>query len=59
MGPLTILRLLFRRLALSDVERLATRLVGAPVRIVNSPYAEVAMDVDKPEQVAILREILS
>lgn len=59
VGPLTILRLLFRRLDLSDIEVLATRLVGAPVRIVNSPYPEVAMDVDKPEHVAIFREILS
>lgn len=59
VGPMTILKLLFRQLRLSDIEDLATRLLGAPVRVVNSPYAEVAMDVDKPEQVAALREILS
>lgn len=59
VGPMTILKLLFRQLRLSDIEDLATRLLGAPVRVVNSPYPEVAMDVDKPEQVATLRKMLS
>lgn len=59
VGPMTILKLLFRQLTLSDIEDLATRLLGEPVRVMNSPYPEVAMDVDKAEQVLALRKLLS
>ena len=58
VGIRTILKLLFRRLTLAEVERLASRLVDAPVRVINSPYPELAMDVDKPGQVELLRKTL-
>lgn len=59
VGLRTMLKLLFRRLTLSEIETLATRLVNAPVRVLKSPYPELAMDVDKPQQVEILRGLLS
>lgn len=58
VGLRPLLKFLFRRLSLEDVEEMATRMVGAPVRVINSPYPELAMDVDKPRQVELLRSLL-
>lgn len=59
VGPRTLLKLLLRRLALAEVEQLASRMFAVPIRIVTSPYPELAMDADKPDQVALLRHYLT
>jgi GTP:adenosylcobinamide-phosphate guanylyltransferase len=58
VGPLTILKLLTRQMSIAEIESKASRLIGEPVRILNSPYAELAMDVDKPQQVELVRRLL-
>lgn len=58
VGLRTVLKLVFRRLTLGEIETLASRLVDAPVRVIKSPYPELAMDVDKPRQVELLSRIL-
>jgi GTP:adenosylcobinamide-phosphate guanylyltransferase len=55
VGPLTVLKLLLRRLSLGEVEHLASRMFAGPIRILVSPYPELAMDVDKPYQVELVR----
>ncbi len=57
-GPLTLLRLLTRRLSVAQVEKVAGRIAGAPVRVLVSPHAELAMDGDKASQVELLREAI-
>lgn len=59
VGPVTLLKLLLRRLSLAEVEQLASRMFAAPIRILISPYPELAMDADKPDQVALLRHNLT
>jgi CTP:molybdopterin cytidylyltransferase MocA len=51
----TLLRLLTRRLTIAEIEATATRMFGAPIRVLLSPHADLAMDADKPEQVELLR----
>lgn len=58
VGLRTLLKLLFRRLTLTEIQELASQLLNAPVRVITSPYPELAMDVDKPLQVALLGAIL-
>lgn len=58
VGLRTVLRLLFRRLTLGEIEAVTSRLLDAPVRIIKSPYPELAMDVDKPHQIEMLRNLL-
>jgi molybdopterin-guanine dinucleotide biosynthesis protein A len=58
VGPKTLLKLLFRQLSLSEVEALAGKAVDAPVRIMKSPFPELAMDVDNPRHVELVRNIL-
>jgi hypothetical protein len=55
----TLLRLLTRRLSVRQVEEAATRMFGAPVRVMLSPHATLAMDADKPEQIELLRRHLA
>lgn len=55
VGPGTLLRLLARQLTVDAVERAAGRIFGAPVRLVISPHPELAMDVDRPHQLEIMR----
>ena len=54
VGYRVLLRFLLRRLNISDIAELATRMAGYPVEIIVSPFAEMAMDVDKPQQVELL-----
>lgn len=58
VGPRTLLKLLLRQLTLGEVESLASRMFGEPIRVLVNPRAEVAMDADKPEQVELLRHHL-
>lgn len=53
-----LIKFLLRRVSLQDVEDTAARVIGRPVRTVLSPYAELAMDADKPHQVDLLRAAL-
>jgi len=58
VGLPMLLKFLFRRISLADIETTAERLINRPARIVLTPYAELAMDADKPQQVEMLREDL-
>lgn len=55
VGPRVLLKLLFRRLSIADIEETAERLFGRPAKIVLDAPAEMAMDVDKPGQLELLR----
>jgi hypothetical protein len=57
-GLSTILALLARRLTLVGIQRRATQVLGAPVSISLLDYPQLAMDVDKPEQLLLLRDLL-
>ncbi|MCA9937558.1 MAG: nucleotidyltransferase family protein [Anaerolineales bacterium] len=59
IGFTILLKLLFRRLRIADVERQAARLIGLPVAAVPFPHAEIAMDGDKPHQIDLLRQALA
>lgn len=54
VGIRTLLRFLLRRLTIADVAESASEIAGFPVEIIVSPFAEMAMDVDKPWQVELL-----
>lgn len=55
VGLKVLLKLLFRRLSVEDIEATAERIVNRPVKIVLDAPAEMAMDVDKPQQLELLR----
>jgi len=50
-----VLRYLGHRLSIRDVERRASELLGLEVRAYVSPYPEIAMDIDHPDDVEIVR----
>jgi hypothetical protein len=56
VGWRMILKLLLRQLTPTDIENETERILGRRVKIFLSPYAELGMDADKPEQVALLRQ---
>jgi hypothetical protein len=58
IGPLTLLRFLLGLLDLRDAERLLSRRTGAAIRIVEMPFAEAAIDVDKPADLVLAEKIL-
>ncbi|VAW30906.1 hypothetical protein MNBD_CHLOROFLEXI01-1735 [hydrothermal vent metagenome] len=55
VGLRTLLKLLLRQLTFADIEAAAERITGRPCQVLLNPHAEVAMDADKPEQVALLQ----
>jgi GTP:adenosylcobinamide-phosphate guanylyltransferase len=54
----TLFLVMARRLTLPDAERRVSAQLGLKGRVSRSPYAEVAMDVDKPHQLELLRDEL-
>jgi molybdopterin-guanine dinucleotide biosynthesis protein A len=58
VGVGTLLKLVLKRLDLSEVEQTASRVIGQPIKILVSPEAELAMDVDKPHQFELLRDTM-
>lgn len=58
VGLGTLIKLFLNRLDLDEVERTASHIIGQPVKVLVSNDAELAMDVDKPHQVELLREVL-
>jgi molybdopterin-guanine dinucleotide biosynthesis protein A len=57
-GLTTLLALLTRRLTLEGIGRRASRVLGAPVSVSLVDYPQLAMDVDRPEQLLLLRDLL-
>ena len=57
VGPTTLLSLWLHRLTLTGIEHRAERVVGAPVSVRLTNHAQLAMDVDKPEQLRLLRNL--
>lgn len=55
VGPRLLIKFLFHRITIADIERAAERIIGAPVQIILDGPPELAMDADKPFQVDILR----
>ncbi|MCG8693034.1 MAG: nucleotidyltransferase family protein [Minwuiales bacterium] len=55
----SLLLFLFRRLTLDDAMRRASRILGVSVAAVTIPVAEAAIDVDKPADLELVREILA
>lgn len=58
-GLSTIFALITGRLTLRGIERRAARVLGTPVSVSLLPYPQLAMDVDRPEQLLLMRRLLS
>ncbi len=58
MNPLTILQLLFRQLDIHEVAERASMVFGCKAGIVDMPFAECCMDVDKPSDRELAEIIL-
>lgn len=58
LGFGTLLKFIFRRMTIPDAERVAGRVFGARGRAVVSPYATIGMDVDKPFQYDLVKQMM-
>lgn len=59
VGYDTLLLLLTRMMTLAGAEKIVCERLGIKGRVSVAPYAELAMDVDKPHQLEILRQDLA
>ncbi len=58
-GPMTLLLFALRRLSFEAALERASRAIGCRIRAVLLPFAEAAIDVDRPSDLALAAEILS
>ncbi|HEY9685620.1 MAG TPA: nucleotidyltransferase family protein [Coleofasciculaceae cyanobacterium] len=58
MDPLTILKIVFRQLTIHEIACRASRVFGCNVGVVDMPFSECCMDVDKPSDQALAEVIL-
>lgn len=59
LGFGTLFLVMTRRLTLADAERRVSLQLGLKGKVNRSPFAEVAMDIDKPHQLELLRHDLA
>lgn len=57
-GMNVLLRFAFRRLSIEQAEARASQVIGAPVRAVVSPYAEIGVNVDRVSDIALAQSLL-
>ncbi len=58
-GPMTLLLFALRRLSLEEALERASRAIGCRIRAVPLPFAEAAIDVDRPSDLDLVSEILA
>jgi len=58
-GWVALFKVLIGQLSIPEGERIGSRLLQCRTRVVVSPYADIAMDVDKPHQLEMARRILA
>jgi CTP:molybdopterin cytidylyltransferase MocA len=58
VGPMALLRFVLGRLSLNDAMRHLSAKAGGAVRAVELPFAEAAIDVDKPADLELAEQIL-
>lgn len=58
LDPITMLRIFLRQLDIHEVSRYGSRLFGCNAGIIDMPFAECCMDVDKPSDHEIAEMIL-
>ncbi|MBW2714755.1 MAG: nucleotidyltransferase family protein [Deltaproteobacteria bacterium] len=58
-GPMTLLLFALRRLSLEETLERASRVIGCQIRAVRLPFAEAAIDVDRPSDLDLVSEILA
>ena len=58
LDPWTILKFLFRQLTMHDVADLASKVIGCKTGVVEMPFAEACMDVDKQSDLEMAETIL-
>ena len=58
-GPMTLLLFALRRLSLEQALERASGAIGCRIRAVPLPFAEAAIDVDRPSDLDLVSEILS
>jgi len=57
-GPLSLLLFLLRRLTLGAALERVSRAIGARARAIRMPWAEAAIDVDRPSDLELVNQIL-
>ncbi|HKU66916.1 MAG TPA: NTP transferase domain-containing protein [Candidatus Baltobacteraceae bacterium] len=58
-GADVLLRFAFRRLSIAQAEARASHVIGARVRAVVSPYAEIGVNVDRVSDIALAQALLT
>lgn len=59
LGPVALMRFLVGRLSIADVERRVSAMLGIRGRAVTTPYVEIGIDVDKPDDLALAKRFLT
>jgi len=58
-GPMTLLLFALRRLSLEEALKRASRAIGCRIRAVPLPFAEAAIDIDRPSDLDLASEFLA
>ncbi|MFN3266870.1 MAG: NTP transferase domain-containing protein [Deinococcales bacterium] len=58
-GVGALLKLLVGQLTIDELERTVSRILGVPAKALITEFAEIGFDVDKPEDLALVRQKLS
>lgn len=58
IGKRPLLKFIFRRITLADVEKRASEIVGCKLKLIPMPFPVCGIDVDKPSDLALVRKLM-
>jgi len=58
IGKRPLLKFIFRRITLADVEKRASKIIGCKVRLMPMPFPVCGIDVDKPSDLVLVRKLM-
>jgi molybdopterin-guanine dinucleotide biosynthesis protein A len=59
LGPKIILKFLTKTITIPDIEKRVTKKIKAKAKAIVTPYPEVGVDVDKPEDLELVSELMA
>ena len=58
IGKRPLLKFIFRRITLADVEKRASEIVGCKLKLIPMPFPLCGIDVDKPSDLVLVRKLM-
>lgn len=57
LGPAIIIKMVLKRLKIAEAEARCSKILNAKARVVITPFPQIGVDIDKPEDLELMQEV--